>query len=123
MKHTETIRRFQLKGLSLIVCAAIAGWAGNVMAQTNETKPAQVADAKTKKDAKKADKADKADKAANDAKQPIEAVAGEAKPAQQPKHVAEVDYVALPEPMAFAKDRYAEALRLNAMAPSKERDD
>ena len=62
MKHTETIRRFQLKGLSLIVCAAIAGWAGNVMAQTNETKPAQVADAKTKKDAKKADKADKADK-------------------------------------------------------------
>ena len=46
MKHTETIRRFQLKGLSLIVCAAIAGWAGNVMAQTNETKPAQVADAK-----------------------------------------------------------------------------
>lgn len=126
MKHIETIRRFQLKGLSLIVCAAIAGWAGNVMAQTNETKPAQVADAKTKKDAKKADKApqaDKADKATNDAKQPIEAAAGEAKPAQQPKPVAEVDYVALPEPMAFAKDRYAEALRLNAMAPSKERDD
>ncbi len=46
--------------------------------------------------------------------------------AAQPAPAAEaapLDYSALPEPMAFAKEKYAEALKLNGMAPSKERDD
>lgn len=36
---------------------------------------------------------------------------------------SEVDYSILPEPMAFAKAQYAEALRLNALPASTQRDD
>lgn len=35
---------------------------------------------------------------------------------------ADIDFSKLPEPMAFAKERYAHALKLNAMAPSATRD-
>lgn len=49
-----------------------------------------------------------------------EASAVSAAPAAE---AAALDYSALPDPMAFAKEKYAEALKLNAMAPSKERDD
>lgn len=44
-------------------------------------------------------------------------------PANAPKAILDVDYSILPEPMAFAKEKYALALKLNAMTPSKERDD
>ena len=36
---------------------------------------------------------------------------------------AALDFSILPEPMEFAKAQYAEALRLNAMTPGKDRDD
>ncbi|MBQ9816188.1 MAG: ABC transporter substrate-binding protein [Proteobacteria bacterium] len=49
------------------------------------------------------------------------AAAEQAAPAA-PKAAAEVDFSKLPEPMAFAKAQYAEALKLNAMAVSSERD-
>ena len=34
----------------------------------------------------------------------------------------EIDYTQMPEPMKFAKDQYAQALKLNAQAPSASRD-
>ena len=36
---------------------------------------------------------------------------------------AVVDFSVLPEPMSFVKAQYAEALKLNALAPGKDRDD
>ncbi|MBQ4358794.1 MAG: ABC transporter substrate-binding protein [Proteobacteria bacterium] len=46
----------------------------------------------------------------------------QAAPAAAPA-AAEIDFSKLPEPMSFAKDIYAQALKLNSAAPSKERND
>ena len=52
---------------------------------------------------------------------PVCAYAQDAKTDSQA--VAAVDFANLPEPMAFAKAQYDEALRLNALQPSASRDD
>ena len=52
---------------------------------------------------------------------PVYSYAQDAKSDTQPSAV--VDYSSLPEPMAFAKAQYAEALRLNGLAASSARDE
>lgn len=103
MKCRNMIRKFQFIGMSFILCATATVWAGSAAAQTNEPQAAAT---------------DKPKSATTDAAVP----SAEAKPAPQPRPAAAVDYVALPEPMAFAKEKYATVLRLNGMAPSKDRD-
>ncbi len=59
---------------------------------------------------------------AQDAPVPAAAPAAPAAAAPAPAAPTEVDFSQLPEPMSFAKAQYAQALKLNAMAPSAARD-